>query len=230
MWRRISRAGASAWMSLGFLPGWFCERAVSLIYQIIRPAKGRRFQVSDRLWRSSCLPADAKLCLNESAVNNHGSADCRTSGRKRRFVGKMKKSGLGDRTAGGDGEARGGRKRATLSDVARRARVSAVTVSRALRRPEMVSAELRQRVEAAVRRARLYPQPRWRARLPRRAPAPSAPSSHRLTNGVFADYLRALHDAFLPRGFQVLVLNSPLFGRARRSARSPRCSASIRRR
>ena len=29
-----------------------------------------------------------------------------------------------------------------------------------------------------------------------------------LTNGVFADYLRALHDVFLPAGFQVLVLNS----------------------
>jgi LacI family gluconate utilization system Gnt-I transcriptional repressor len=29
-----------------------------------------------------------------------------------------------------------------------------------------------------------------------------------LTNGVFADYLRALHDAFLPAGFQVMVLNS----------------------
>lgn len=29
-----------------------------------------------------------------------------------------------------------------------------------------------------------------------------------LTNGVFSDYLRALHDAFLPAGFRVLVLNS----------------------
>jgi LacI family gluconate utilization system Gnt-I transcriptional repressor len=29
-----------------------------------------------------------------------------------------------------------------------------------------------------------------------------------LTNGVFADYLRALHDMFQPRGFQVMVLNS----------------------
>jgi LacI family gluconate utilization system Gnt-I transcriptional repressor len=29
-----------------------------------------------------------------------------------------------------------------------------------------------------------------------------------LTNGVFVDYLRALHDFFLPKGFQVLVLNS----------------------
>jgi LacI family gluconate utilization system Gnt-I transcriptional repressor len=29
-----------------------------------------------------------------------------------------------------------------------------------------------------------------------------------LTNGVFGDYLRALHDVFVPAGFQVLVLNS----------------------
>src|SRR4029078_9404946 len=29
-----------------------------------------------------------------------------------------------------------------------------------------------------------------------------------LANGVFADYLRALHDVFVPAGLQVLVLNS----------------------
>jgi LacI family gluconate utilization system Gnt-I transcriptional repressor len=97
-------------------------------------------------------------------------------------------------------------RRATLSDVAARAGVSAVTVSRALRRPEMVSADLRKRVANAVEALGYIPNQL----------ASALASSHTgtigvlipsLTNGVFADYLRALHDAFLPAGFQVLVLN-----------------------
>ena len=40
-------------------------------------------------------------------------------------------------------------RRVTLSDVAARAKVSSVTASRVLRRPEMVSASLRERVNAA---------------------------------------------------------------------------------
>lgn len=114
---------------------------------------------------------------------------------------------LGARSQDGEGDGRGGRKRATLSDVARRAGVSTVTASRALRRPEMVSVELRDRVEAAVRDL---------AYIPNRLASALASSRTRtigavvpsFTNGVFADYLRALHDAFLPEGFQVLVLNS----------------------
>jgi LacI family gluconate utilization system Gnt-I transcriptional repressor len=119
----------------------------------------------------------------------------------------MKKSRLGGRVPDGDSEARGARKRATLYDVAERARVSEVTASRALHRPEMVSAELRHRVESAVRELAYIPN--------RLASALASSRTHTIgavvpsfTNGVFADYLRALHDAFLPRGFQVLVLNS----------------------
>ncbi len=97
-------------------------------------------------------------------------------------------------------------RRATLSDVAARAGVSAVTVSRALRRPEMVSADLRERVASAVEALGYIPNQL----------ASALASAHTgtigvlipsLTNGVFADYLKALHDAFLPAGFQVLVLN-----------------------
>lgn len=99
------------------------------------------------------------------------------------------------------------RPRSKLSDVALRAGVSAVTVSRALRRPEMVSPQLRDRIETAIREL---------AYIPNRAASILASSRSSvigvvvssLTNGVFADYLRALHDMFQPAGFQVMVLNS----------------------
>src|SRR3954447_6050285 len=97
--------------------------------------------------------------------------------------------------------------RAKLSDVAARAGVSAVTVSRALRKPEMVSQDVRRRIDAAVRDLGYVPN--------YLASALASAKTHligvvvpSLTNGVFVDYLRALHDFFLPRGFQVLVLNS----------------------
>lgn len=99
------------------------------------------------------------------------------------------------------------RPRSKLSDVAERAGVSAVTVSRALRRPEMVSPQLRDRIDTAIRDL---------AYIPNRAASILASSRSSvigvvvssLTNGVFADYLRALHDMFQPAGFQVMVLNS----------------------
>jgi LacI family gluconate utilization system Gnt-I transcriptional repressor len=99
------------------------------------------------------------------------------------------------------------RPRSKLSDVAHRAGVSAVTVSRALRRPEMVSPQLRERIDSAIKDL---------AYIPNRAASILASSRSNvigvvvssLTNGVFADYLRALHDMFQPKGFQVMVLNS----------------------
>ena len=98
-------------------------------------------------------------------------------------------------------------RRITLDDVASRAKVSAVTASRVLRKPEMVSADLRARVDSAVREL---------AYIPNQLASALASSRTRrigvivpsLTNGVFGDYLRALHDVFVPAGFQVLVLNS----------------------
>ena len=99
------------------------------------------------------------------------------------------------------------RRRTTLSDVAARAGVSAVTVSRVLRKPEIVSETLRQRVESAVRDLGYIPNHLASALASSRTSTIGVviPS---LTNGVFSDYLRALHDAFLPAGFQLLVLNS----------------------
>ncbi len=99
------------------------------------------------------------------------------------------------------------RRRKTLSDVAARAGVSPVTVSRALRRPEMVSADLRERIDSAIQELAYIPNQLASALASSRTGTIGVlvPS---LTNGVFADYLRALHDAFLPAGFQLLLLNS----------------------
>src|SRR5205823_5666361 len=71
-----------------------------------------------------------------------------------------------DRTPAGSGEtvgrmargnSEGSRRRTTLSDVATRAGVSAVTASRALRNPDMVSLALRERVTIAVRELAYIP-------------------------------------------------------------------------
>jgi len=97
--------------------------------------------------------------------------------------------------------------RATLNDVAARAEVSAVTVSRALRNPDAVSPRLRARVEAAVHELAYVPNQLASALASLRTGRIGVivPS---LTNNVFDDYLRALHDVLVPRGFQILVLNS----------------------
>ncbi|MEX2318532.1 MAG: LacI family DNA-binding transcriptional regulator, partial [Bauldia sp.] len=99
------------------------------------------------------------------------------------------------------------RRRTTLSDVAARAGVSAVTVSRALRKPGMVSADLRRRVESAVHDLSYVPNQLASALASARTGTIGVvvPS---FTNGVFGDYLRGLHDILVPAGFQVLILNS----------------------
>jgi LacI family gluconate utilization system Gnt-I transcriptional repressor len=98
------------------------------------------------------------------------------------------------------------RPRSKLSDVARAAGVSAVTVSRAIRQPEMVSPALRLRVESAVKELAYVPN-RLASALASARTGMIGVVVPSLTNGVFADYLRALHDVFLPAGLQVLVLN-----------------------
>lgn len=99
------------------------------------------------------------------------------------------------------------RRRTTLNDVAAYAGVSAVTVSRVLRRPEMVSADLRGRVEEAVQALAYVPNQLASALASARTGTIGilVPS---LTNGVFADYLRGIHDVFMPAGLQAMVLNT----------------------
>ncbi|MEO7223341.1 MAG: LacI family DNA-binding transcriptional regulator [Devosia sp.] len=96
--------------------------------------------------------------------------------------------------------------RATLSDVASHAGVSPVTVSRAIRHPEMVSEELRKRIDAAVLKLNYIPNHLASALASTRTQIVGVivPS---LTNGVFDDYLGAIQDVLNPAGFQVLVLN-----------------------
>jgi LacI family transcriptional regulator, gluconate utilization system Gnt-I transcriptional repressor len=105
--------------------------------------------------------------------------------------------------------AKGGKiiKRKTLDDVAALARVSPITVSRALRNPEIVSGELRQRIESAV--AKLGYVPNIAAsRLASSRSQTVGVIVPTLYNVIFAEYLQALHEVFLTSGFQVVVVNS----------------------
>lgn len=99
------------------------------------------------------------------------------------------------------------RRRTTLSDVAAQAGVSAVTVSRVLRKPDLVSPDLRRRVNEAVRELAYVPNQLASALASARTGTVGVivPS---FTNGVFGDFLRGIHDVFVPAGFQVIVLNS----------------------
>lgn len=97
-------------------------------------------------------------------------------------------------------------KRATLADVAARAGVSPVTVSRVLRHPDMVSPVLRARVETVVEELGYIRNQLASALASTRSGIVGAivPS---LTNGVFVDYIAALHDLMLPQGIQVMVFD-----------------------
>lgn len=98
------------------------------------------------------------------------------------------------------------KRRAKLSDVAERAGVSSVTVSRAIRHPEMVSEKLRRKINQAVRKLNYIPNHLARALASTRTHIVGVvvPS---LTNGVFDDFLSAIQDAFVPAGIMVLVSN-----------------------
>lgn len=83
--------------------------------------------------------------------------------------------------------------RPTLADVASLAGVGSITVSRALRDPSRVSPELRERIDAAVARLGYVLNPNARALASVRSDVIGVliPS---MTNNVFADVLRGIHD------------------------------------
>ncbi len=136
----------------------------------------------------------------ESAINNSDSAF-----RDGNAFAAVRRSSMKERT---DDR---GRKlvtkvRATLSDVAKRAGVSPVTVSRALRHPDMVSPALRQRIDDAVTSLHYIPNHLASALASTRTGIVGVivPS---FTNGVFDDFLVAIQDVLNPVGIQSLVLN-----------------------
>lgn len=99
---------------------------------------------------------------------------------------------------------RTGQSRTTLSDVANHIGVSAITISRALNKPELVSEALRQRIDDAVQLLGYVPN--------RAARALASAKSHSvvvlvpsLSNTVFVDTLAAIHDTLHPAGYQMLI-------------------------
>ncbi len=97
--------------------------------------------------------------------------------------------------------------RTTIADVAARAEVSPITVSRALREPARVSEPLRQRIDAAVRALNYVPDLHARALASARTNVVGVliPS---ISNVVFADVLRGLHDRAESTDLQVQFSNT----------------------
>jgi LacI family gluconate utilization system Gnt-I transcriptional repressor len=97
--------------------------------------------------------------------------------------------------------------RATLSDVAAAAGVAPMTASRAINQPELVSPELRARVDQAVAELGYVPNRAARALASARSKviAVLVPS---LSNAVFTDVLAGIQDALGTEGYQILIGNT----------------------
>lgn len=101
--------------------------------------------------------------------------------------------------------------RPTLADVARKAGVGAITVSRALREPERVSEDLRRQIQAAVDELGYVPDPNARALASARAEVFGVlvPS---LTNNVFAEVVRGIYDSLSAGPFRIQLGNTHYSG------------------
>ncbi len=97
--------------------------------------------------------------------------------------------------------------RPTIADVAKLAGVAAITVSRALRDPSLVSAELRAQIDTAVVQLGYAPDPNARALASSRADVIGllVPS---LTNIVFADTVRGIYDELGESPLQIQMDNT----------------------
>jgi len=97
--------------------------------------------------------------------------------------------------------------RPTIADVAKLAGVAAITVSRALRDPSLVSAELRAEIDTAVLQLGYAPDPNARALASSRADVIGVlvPS---LTNIVFADIVRGIYDGLGDGPLQIQMGNT----------------------
>lgn len=98
-------------------------------------------------------------------------------------------------------------RKTTLADVAAHANVSAITVSRALRNPDKVSAALRDRIQASIRLLGYVPDPAARALASGRTDVIGViiPS---VTNNVYSDVLRGVYAGIEGTPFDVQLGNS----------------------
>jgi LacI family gluconate utilization system Gnt-I transcriptional repressor len=101
--------------------------------------------------------------------------------------------------------------RPTIADVAKLAGVGAITVSRALRDPGLVSEDLRRQITAAVRTLGYVPDTNARALASARANVIGVlvPS---LTNNVFADVVRGIYDGLGDADLQIQIGNTHYSG------------------
>jgi LacI family gluconate utilization system Gnt-I transcriptional repressor len=97
--------------------------------------------------------------------------------------------------------------RATIKDVASLAKVSPITVSRAVRSPDSVSEELRVRIQAAIKKLGYVPN-LAASRLASSRTQVIGLVVPTLYNVIFADYLLALHEELIGEGFHIVVVNS----------------------
>ena len=110
---------------------------------------------------------------------------------------------------------RGRPKNATLSDVAKAAKVSASTVSRVLRNPDVVSAEFQSRVRQAVDKLGYVPDPAARSLASARSENIGVviPS---VTNNVFVDVLSGIYIGDTGQQLQYWNWQYTIFANARR--------------
>lgn len=96
------------------------------------------------------------------------------------------------------------RRRVTMQDVARRAGVGTITVSRALSDPQKVSAPLRARIEDAIRDLGYVPNRMagWLSSRRSRVVPIIVPV---IQNAVFSDVVEGLNDHLLDQGYQILL-------------------------
>lgn len=104
------------------------------------------------------------------------------------------------------GQNRRGHGRVTLSDVARVANVSTITVSRTIRSPNLVRTQTRERVEEAIKQLGYIPNmlAGGLASNESRVVAAIVPT---LANSIFAEKLQGIFDVLAEKGYQ-LVLGS----------------------
>lgn len=95
----------------------------------------------------------------------------------------------------------------TLTAVARMAGVSPITVSRVVRRPDIVSAETRQRVEDAIRKLGYVPNMVAGSLASARTKSVGVlvPT---IANSIFADTVQGLSDVLEPQGYSVILAQS----------------------